>query len=159
MRKIVFLLSILFFSACAGTKTTVTETREKVETLTITNEVKLDTTIFIPGEKVSLFIPIEKATIKSFEKPKVFTQKKGRASVTVKIDSTGITATSNCDSIAKKLNYYRKLTKQLRLEVTDTKITATKKKGYSLIELILYMTATGVVCFAAAYILKSFKIL
>jgi hypothetical protein len=153
------LVLVLIFTACAGSKTTVIETKQKVETVTEITEKKLDTTIVIPGEKVSLFIPIESINTKGSVKPKMYIQKKGRAAVTVKIDSTGIEATSNCDSIAKRLDYYEKTFKQFRKEAKDTKTKVTEKKGYSKLELILYMIATAVVSFTAAYLLKTFKLL
>ncbi len=158
MRNLLVLFSILFITACSGTKTVVTETKQKVQTLTVTDEIKMDTTIFIPGEKALLKIPL-KEVIKVKPTPRIFTKKVGRSTVTVKIDSSGITATSNCDSIAKKLHYYKKRVKQLQFETTEVKTTKTEKKGYNLLELILYMLATGIVSFTTAYLLKTFKIL
>lgn len=159
MKRILILFVFIFLVGCAGTKKVVTKTREKVKTLTTISEVKLDTIIFIPGEKVSITIPIENATIKGNESPKVFTQKKGKATVTVKIDSTGITAIANCDSIVKKLNYYKKLTKQLETKVKNTAVTETIKKGYNLFDLILYITAFSIVSFVAGYLIKKLKII
>ena len=159
-KRYLILVFLVLFSACAGSKKVVTETKEKVRTLTITNEVKLDTTIFIPEEKVSLFIPIKEVKQKLKEKkPVVFTQNKGRARVTVQIDSLGIKATSNCDSIAQKLNFYKKSIQEMTKIVREIKSKKTEKKGYSFFELILYIIATAVVLFAAAYLLKTFKLL
>jgi hypothetical protein len=149
----------VFISACAGTKITETKTKKKVETLTTITEHKLDTTIFIPGEKASLFIPFEKLKLDSSEDSKVFTQKQGRATVNIKIDSSGITSTASCDSIAKKLDFYKKEVKRLRLEDTESQVKATEKKGYSLLELILYITAFSIVSFVAGYLIKTFKII
>ena len=157
MKKVLIILLLFGFFGCKSTKKTVTSSREKVQTLTITNEIKLDTTIFIPGEKVSLFIPIEKVKIDAT--PTIFKQKSGRATVTVQIDSTGITATSSCDSIAQQLQFYKKLTKELRLEIKDTKLTKTEKKGFGFLELILYITAFAIVSFVAGYLIKTFKII
>jgi hypothetical protein len=161
MKKLLIFFTIVIFTSCAGTKKTVTETKQKVETLTEITEKKLDTTIFIPGEKVSIKIPFQEFKIDSFKttKPKVFTKINGRARITVKIDSTGIKATSNCDSIAKQLDFYQKEFKQLRLKVTDTKTKVTEKKGYSLFDLILFITAFSIVSFVAGYLLKTFKII
>lgn len=160
MRKYLILVSIVLFSACAGTKTTVTKTRTKVEALQVTDIVKLDTTIVIPKASATLKITRSTITEKLQEKkPVVFKQQKGRARVTVKIDSTGITATSNCDSIAKKLDYYKKTIKELRLEIKDTEVKEKVKKGYSLLELLLYITAVAIVSFVAGYLLKKFKII
>jgi hypothetical protein len=160
--RCLLLISILIFSACAGSKTTVIETKSKVETVTEITEKKLDTTVFIPAEKASLFIPIkeiEKAKSKSSEQPKVFTQENGRAKVTVKIDSSGVTATSNCDSIAQRLQFYEKLFKELKKEDTDTKTKVKEKTGYNLLQLILYMLATAIVTAVSVYFLKTLKII
>ena len=158
-KKLLILVSIILFTACAVTKTTETKTKTKIETLTVTETVKLDTTIFIPAEKASLFIPVQKLKLNSSKDSKFFTQQKGRSKVTVKIDSLGITATSNCDSIAKKLDFYKKEIKQLKLEVTDTQVKTTEKKGFSLLELMLYVTAFAIVSFVAGYLIKTFKII
>ena len=172
-KSILILVATLFLSACAGTKKTVTETKEKITTSKVTETVKLDTVISIAAETSKLKIDIDQFE-KLFEvkksvsgkdssivvsKPTTFTQKIGRSTVTVKIDSTGITATSNCDSIAKSVDIYKQTIKQLRLQVTDTKIEDTKKRGYSGFELFLYILATAAVSFTAAYLLKSFKII
>ena len=114
----------------------------------------MDTTIFIPKENTDLFIPIKRAEFKSYIKPKVYTQKKGRARVTVKLDSTGITATSSCDSIAKTISFYKKQVTESRQEVNDLKTTVTKKTGYSRLELILYMIASSIFSFLASYFIK-----
>lgn len=159
MKKLIAIFSILMLTGCAGTKTTVTKTKQKVETVTEFTERKLDTTILIPEEKVSLFIPKESIKNKGSVKPKIYTQKKGRATVTVRIDTLGVTASSNCDSIAKKLDYYEKAFKQIRLESKDTKTKVKEKKGYTLFELILYITAVAIVSFVAGYLLKTFKII
>jgi subtilase family serine protease len=159
MKKVLIILLLFGFFGCKSTKKTVTSSREKVQTLTITNEIKLDTTIFIPGEKVSLFIPIEKANKFSQVNPKVYTQKNGRATVSVKIDSTGITATSSCDSIAQQLQFYKKQVKELKLLVKDAKVAQTEKKGFSFFQLILYITAFAIVSFVAGYLIKTFKII
>lgn len=156
-KKYLTLFSIVIFISCAGSKKVVTEKKEKITTVTEFTERKLDTSIFIPGEKVSIHIPIEKAQIKSYVSPKVYTQKKGRASVTVKIDSTGIEATSNCDSIAKRLNYYEKVFKEFQTQSIDIKNKVTEKKGFSFFELLLYITAVAIVSFVAGYLLKTFK--
>ena len=159
MKYYLILVSILLFSSCAGSKKVVTETKAQLQTLTTLTEIKMDTTLFIPQEKVSLFIPIEQAQIKGYVNPKVYTQRKGRTTVTIKIDSTGIMATSTCDSIIKKVQYYKKQIKELRLELKDTQVTQTEKKGYNLFELILYIVAFSMVSFVAAYLLKTFKII
>lgn len=150
---------MLFISACAATKTTVAKYKTKVETLTITDIVQLDTTIFIPAEKASLFIPVEKVDFKSLENPKVFTQKKGSANITVTVDRLGITATAKCDSIAKQLQFYKtKITALTKLD-SKSEIKEEIKKGYSFLELIFYITAFSIVSFVAAYLLKTFKII
>ena len=153
------LISILFLSACAGTQTTVTETKKKVETVTEIVTKKIDTTVFVPAESNSLFIPIKETTVKKGEAPKVFTQKSGRVRTTVTIDSLGIKATSNCDSLALKINYYEQTLKQLKKENSELKSTTIQKKGYTLTELILYIIAALSVGFVAAILLKTFKII
>ncbi|MCI2229580.1 hypothetical protein MC378_10410 [Polaribacter sp. MSW13] len=157
MRKLIIVFVILLFSACKSIDKTVTETKKKEVTYTELITKKSDSTIFIPGDKVDLFIPIENTTIKSNESPKVFTQKKGRATVKVKIDSTGITAASNCDSIAKQLSFYEQKFTEKKIVDTAIKTTKTEKKGYSFLELILYITAVAIVSFVAGYLLKSLK--
>lgn len=157
-KRYLILISILIFTACAGSKTTVTETKQKVDTVTEVTERKLDTLIVIPKDSVSLFIPIKELKLENKTEPKVFTQKSGRSKVTVKIDSSGIKAISNCDSIAQRLDYYEKTFKQIRRESLDTKTQIKEKKGYSKLELILHMIATAVVSFAAAYLIKTFKL-
>jgi hypothetical protein len=151
----------VFLSACAGSKTTVIETNQKVETITEITEKKLDTTLVIPEEKVSISIPFKKFTSEPIKlpEPKIFTQRSGRSSVTVKIDSTGIKATSNCDSIAERLDYYEKTFKEFRKETTDTQKKVSEKKGYSKFQLILYMIVAAVVCLTAGYLTKTFKLL
>ncbi len=119
---------------------------------------KLDTTIFIPAEKSSLLIPIERIK-RGFVKPKIYTQRKGRSKVTVKIDSTGITATSNCDSIAKQFEFYKQTIKELRKEVNEIKITKSEKKGYNTLQLILYMLVASITSIIATYFLTKFKII
>jgi hypothetical protein len=158
-KKLLILVSLVFITACGGTKKTVTETKNKVETLTVTETVKLDTTIFIPAEKASLFIPFEKLKLNSSEGSKGFTQKKGRATVHVKVDSSGITATANCDSIAKQLQFYKtKITEMSKL-VSEIKAKEEIKKGYNFLQLFLYVTAFSIVSLVAGYLIKTFKII
>jgi hypothetical protein len=154
MKKYLLLVSIILFAACAGTKTTVTKTKVAEVTKTVTESIKLDTTLIIAAQKASLFIPIEKFSYQIPAEPKFFTQAKGRSKVIVKIDSTGITAISNCDSIAQQLQFYKKKITALTTKKTETVVKEKIKKGYSLFELILYITAFSIVSFVAAYLLK-----
>jgi hypothetical protein len=159
MRRYLILVSIIFFTACAVTKTTETKTKTKVETLTVTETVKLDTTIFIPAEKASLFIPIEKLQLSSSKDFKFFTQKHGKATINVKVDSLGITTTANCDSISKQLQFYKN--KVTAFTNSNSEVIAVEeiKKGFSFLQLMLYVTAFSIVSFVAGYLIKTFKII
>jgi hypothetical protein len=159
MKKYLILVSIILFAACAGTKTTVTKTKVAEVTKTVTESIRLDTTIIIAAQKASLFIPIEKFRFNIPEKPKVFIQEKGRSKVIVKIDSTGITAISNCDSIAQQLQFYKKKITALTTKKSETVVKEKIKKGYSFLELLLYVTAFSIVSFVAGYLIKTFKII
>lgn len=156
-RKLILILLIFAFTACKSTKKVVTNSKVETKTVKTTDIVKLDTTIFIPEEKVSLFIPIEKSKIKNSVSPKVYTQTKGRATVTVKIDSTGTTTTASCDSIVKELNYYKIKVKEMTDVISETKTKEETKKGFSFFELLLYITAVAIVSFVAGYLLKTVK--
>lgn len=158
------LVLVLIFTACAGSKTNVTTIKNKVETITEITEKKLDTTIFIPGDTAELFIPFseiidDKGNVKPEALQKQFQKNKGRANVNAKIDSTGIKISSKCDSIAERLQFYEKKFKEHKQQTTDTQKKESEKKGFTLLELSLYMLATAVVSFAAAYLLKTFKII
>ena len=157
-KKLLIIVSLVFITACAGTKKTVTETKTKVETLTVTETVKLDTTIFIPAEKASLFIPFEKINA-GFVAPEVHTQRQGRANVTVRIDSSGITATANCDSIAKQLQFYKIKSTALTKAFSEATTKEEIKKGYNFLQLFLYVTAFSIVSLVAGYLIKTFKII
>jgi nitrate reductase NapE component len=163
MFRMLFLSVLLFaFTSCKSTKKVITETKTAIETSKITDIVKLDTTIIIPAEKVDLFIPIEKifkedGALKNQTLKQV--QRKGRAKVTVKIDSTGITATSNCDSIAQKLNYYKTRITELTKTNIEAKTKRVEKKGFSFLEVILYLLAVAIVAFVAGYLTRSLKII
>lgn len=150
-------VSIVLFVACSGSKKVIIDSKTQTQTVTVIDEIKLDTTFVIPKQQVSLFVPVAKAKFKSYVNPKVYKQTKGTATVVVKIDSTGITATSNCDSIAKKLNFYKKKVKQVSSVVTEVKKTEKVKKGISLFNLVLYITAFSIVSFVAGYLTKTFK--
>lgn len=157
------LLSVLLvsFFACKSSKKVVTESKKSVENIKITETEKLDTTIVIPGEKVSISIPFKEFKTDTFKlpKPKVFTKSSGRSTVTVKIDAAGITATSNCDSIAKQLGFYKVKVKEMSKLVSETKAKQKIKKGFSFLQLLLYITVVAIVSFAAGYLLKTFKII
>ena len=152
-------VSIALFIACSGSKKVVIESKTKTQTVTVVDEIKLDTTIVIPKQQVSLFVPIAKAKFKSYVNPKVYKQTKGIATVVVKLDSTGITAISNCDSIAQKLSFYKKRVKQMSSVVAEVKKTEKVKKGFNLFDLVLYITAFSIVSFVAGYLIKTFKII
>lgn len=160
MFRILILFVVLFaFTTCKSTQKVVSTQKVETKTVKTTDIVKLDTTIVIPAEKVSLFIPVEKAPTKRSVTPKVYTRKQGRATVTVKVDSTGTTTTASCDSIVKELNYYKIKVKEMSNIVSEIKTKEETKKGFSFFELILYITAVAIVSFVAGYLLRTFKII
>lgn len=160
-KKLLLSVLLVSFFACKSSKKVVTESKKSVETFKITETEKLDTTIVIPGEKVSISIPfsalkIDTSSLK-LPNPKVFTKSSGRSTVTVKIDGKGITATSNCDSISQQLNFYKVKVKEMSKLVSENKAKEETKKGYSFLQLLFYITVVAIVSFAAGYLIKTFK--
>lgn len=157
-KKLLIIVSLVFITACAGSKNTTTEIKTKVETFKVTETVQLDTTIFIPAEKASLFISFEKINT-GFVTPEVHTQTQGRAKVTVNIDSLGVTAFADCESIEKQLQFYKTKISEMSKLVSEIKKKEEIKKGYNFLQLCLYVTAFSIVSFVAGYLLKTFKII
>lgn len=157
MKKLIYIAFLILFFNCASKKTTTSETKEVVKTHTVTEEIKLDTTLFIPGEKATLFIPNSDLILPENTKQKVFTKQSGRASVTAKIGAKGINVSANCDSIAKQLSFYKKKVTQYQVAETETKTKEKEKKGYTFFELILYLIAVAITAFVAGYFTHKLK--
>ena len=85
--------------------------------------------------------------------------KVGNATVTVTKDSLGITATANCDDVEAELQFYIKRVAQLEKREKDTKITETKKRGYTFFDVLLYILTTAVIAFVAGYLTKTLNII
>lgn len=157
MKNMLYIAVLVFFFGCASSKKTTSESKEVTKTLTFTEETKLDTIVFIPAEKASLFIPINRLKVSENTEPKVFTKQNGRATITAKLDATGINITGSCDSIAKQLSIYKKRVKQYQFSEKELKSKEKEKKGYTFFQLLLSLIAVAITAFVAGYFTQKFK--
>lgn len=150
MKKLILIAILALCFSCAGTRKTTSEFKEVTKTNTFFEQVRLDTAIVIPGQKVELFIPTSFLCPEDQNTPKVFTQKNGRANVKATVSYKGIHIDANCDSIAQQLQFLKTTIKQEKEAETLNK-DSSKKKGYSLLELLLISILVGIFAFVAGY--------